>query len=37
VSVGSCGEIEHFYELIDDPSFSVNSDVLVSPHGRRRK
>jgi hypothetical protein len=28
-------ELERFYELIDDPSFSVNSYTLVSARGRR--
>jgi SAM-dependent methyltransferase len=28
-------EIERFYELIDDPAFSVNSYTLVSARGRR--
>jgi SAM-dependent methyltransferase len=28
-------EIERFYHLIDDPSFSVNSYMLVSARGRR--
>lgn len=28
-------EIERFYELIEDPSFSVNSYMLVSARGRR--
>jgi hypothetical protein len=28
-------EIECFYELIDDPTFSVNSYPLVSGSGRR--
>lgn len=29
------GELERFYELIDDPSFSINSYMLVSARGRR--
>jgi len=29
------GEIERFYELIEDPSFAVNSYPLVSASGRR--
>jgi SAM-dependent methyltransferase len=28
-------EIERFYELVEDPSFSVNSYLLVSARGRR--
>ena len=31
----SDGEIDRFYELIEDPSFSVNSYMLVSARGRR--
>lgn len=35
--VGRLGdrEIERFYEVIEDPSFSVNSYTLVSARGRR--
>jgi SAM-dependent methyltransferase len=29
------GELAHFYELIEDPSFAVNSYTLVSARGRR--
>jgi len=28
-------EIETFYELIEDPAFSVNSHPLVSARGKR--